>query len=219
MPARRIVASCAAQKASDRRRLTKPGPATCDGRDVRIGLKPHGNLHGKLARLSSERLCEHHRGIGRDVAMRGVARRLGIDAVERAGARPRRRGADDRSPPRRGSAARNLEEVHRNPAPDNAAQADRAASAASARALAQIGGVVKQPLMLGDRIAVGHAGNVIRDARATVQNASAGSRPLPPFVRHCATDRRVTPRRGRRPAPRPAVTGRMTALVAIDACR
>ena len=95
MPARRIAAACPAQKASRQAQVDEARPGDLHARDVRIGLEPHRNLQGKLARLSSERLGQHHRRIGRDVAMRGVARRLGRDPVERAGCSGKAVRADD----------------------------------------------------------------------------------------------------------------------------
>ena len=51
-------------------------------RHQRVGAQPRGDLVGELARLGLGVLGEHHRGIGRHVAMAGIARRLHHDACE-----------------------------------------------------------------------------------------------------------------------------------------
>jgi hypothetical protein len=65
--------------------IDETGAGDLDGRDVRIGLEPHRDAHGDLARLHAERLGEQHRRIGGDVAMGGIARRLGVDPVDKIG--------------------------------------------------------------------------------------------------------------------------------------
>jgi hypothetical protein len=53
-----------------------------DARDVRVRLQPDGELHCQLARLAPKRLRQKHRGIGGDIAMRSIARRLGCDPLQ-----------------------------------------------------------------------------------------------------------------------------------------
>ncbi len=57
-------------------RLMKPGPATSTLAISVVGAQLFGDQLSQLARLLACVLREHHRGIGRHVAMAGVARRL-----------------------------------------------------------------------------------------------------------------------------------------------
>ena len=57
-------------------RLMKPGPATSTLATRSSARSLSGDRFGKLARLAAGILGEHHGGIGRDVAMRRIARRL-----------------------------------------------------------------------------------------------------------------------------------------------
>ena len=68
--------------------------------DVGIAGKRRGDARGELARLEAERLRQHHRRIGGEVAVGGVARRLDDDPVEDRG-RLRRRSLGDESVARR----------------------------------------------------------------------------------------------------------------------
>ena len=60
-------------------RLTKPGPGHFGRGDIRVGPQRFGDLLGQRSRVLAGRLGQHHRGIGREIAMRGVARRLDAD--------------------------------------------------------------------------------------------------------------------------------------------
>ena len=61
-------------------RLMKPGPATSTVGDEIVGAKLFGNRLGQLARLPAGVLGQHHGGVGRHVAVGGIARRLDLDA-------------------------------------------------------------------------------------------------------------------------------------------
>ena len=58
----------------------KPGPATSTDGDQIVGAQFRGDRFGEIARFCLGLLGQHHRGVGRHVAMRGVARRLDHDA-------------------------------------------------------------------------------------------------------------------------------------------
>ena len=58
----------------------KPGPAMSTFVNHRVGAKFRGQRIGQVARLFAGVLGEHHRGVGRHVAVRGIARRLDHDA-------------------------------------------------------------------------------------------------------------------------------------------
>ena len=60
----------------------KPGPATSTEAIRSSARSFSANLLGEIARLCLGFLGQHHRGIGRHVAMRGIARRLDHDAGE-----------------------------------------------------------------------------------------------------------------------------------------
>ena len=47
--------------------------------DLGVVLEGVGELGRDLARILAERLCDDHRGVGREIAMRGIARRLDDD--------------------------------------------------------------------------------------------------------------------------------------------
>ena len=66
--------------------MTKPGPATATLGDVGVGAQRGGERLGECARVLAGRLGQHHGGIGGEIAMAGVARRLDGDArqIERA---------------------------------------------------------------------------------------------------------------------------------------
>ena len=162
-------------------KIDEARPRDLDARDIRVRLQPDGELHCQLARLrvraASPEPSRHwwrHR-----------------HAKHRAAARPRSAPAPLRQPParrrrrllHRGSdpLLEQGEEIHRESCgrrPRRAA-AFRSKSAAFGRALTQIGGVVKQPLMLGDRVAVGHAGDVVGDAARDLRTGRRRPRPSP----------------------------------------
>ena len=62
--------------------IDEAGSRDRDIGDVRILLEPGDDLSAKRARIGAERLGQHHGGIGRDIAMAGVTRRLDGDAAE-----------------------------------------------------------------------------------------------------------------------------------------
>ena len=70
-----------ARRAS-RRRLRKPGPATSADDDAGRAGERLGERRGDVARRHARRAGEHHRGVGRHVAVRRVARRLDGDRAE-----------------------------------------------------------------------------------------------------------------------------------------
>ena len=59
----------------------KPGPATSTWRYLVVGAQFVGDALGQLARLLAGVLRQHHRGIGRHVAMARIARRLDYNAT------------------------------------------------------------------------------------------------------------------------------------------
>ena len=78
--------------------IDEAGPGDLDGSDQIVGAQFFRDLVGEIARLCLGVLGEHHRGIGRHVAMAGIARRLDHDAGEIDAGGPlalgRERGAD-----------------------------------------------------------------------------------------------------------------------------
>ena len=87
-----------------------------DGGDVRISFQPRGYPQRQLTRLHAERLRKQHRGVRRDVAMRGIARRFGGDASQRFAGRGKPVSADDALHRGPDPLLEMCEEVHQNPA-------------------------------------------------------------------------------------------------------
>ena len=197
--------SCAAQNASERRRLTKPGPATSTARDVGIRFEPRRDSAAPARAAScraaspapSRRSSRHRRA-----RHRAAARRRFASSASPAAASPS-------APMTLSTAARircsNMcEEVHQNPAAGGGREQRAIPRNSAARPrLAQIGSIVKQPLVLGNRVAVGHAGDVIGNAPRRPERIAA-DRGLHPIRPASSPDPRRTPRRGRRSAPRRA---------------
>ena len=78
--------------------IDEAGPGDLDGSHQIVGAQFFRDFIGEFARLCLRVLGEHHRGIGRHVAMGGIARRLDHDAGEIDAGGPlalgRERGAD-----------------------------------------------------------------------------------------------------------------------------
>ena len=164
--------SCAAQKTSERRRLTKPGPATCDGGDVRVRLQPRGDrmassrgftpsgLASTIAALVATSPC---------VGSRGGSALMRSSAAEAASSWAGSRIASTTA------LIRCSKSVKRFIGPSSyAANSAKTAAFRGRGALTQIGGGVKQPPVLGDRVAVGHAGNVIGHAARRAETRRPG---------------------------------------------
>ena len=161
--------------------------------DESVGAKLFRDRFGKLARFLAGILGQHHGGVGRDVAMRRIARRLDgharlIDACRQdTGSNKRRsRGGRDRE-----CSAKMF----------FVAMVQSAVGTRAAR-LTQFRGRVKEPRVLGERKAVGHAGDEIGDA-AGARRALRGRqapRSIPPAGRR---DGRYSAQTGRAPRPRP----------------
>ncbi len=78
--------------------IDEAGSGDVDGGDQIVRAQLFGELLGEIARLCPGFLGEHHGGVGRHVAMGGIARRLDHDAGEIDAGRPivfgRKRGTN-----------------------------------------------------------------------------------------------------------------------------
>ena len=169
-------ASASARPPASSVRLIKPGPATSTTAIKIVRAQFRSDQFGEVARFGLGFFRQHHRGIGRHIAMRGVARRLDHD--------PRK--IDVRRP-----STLRRERTHRRHV---RAQARRRKDAAVrfighgrtvpgigprvglGRRLTQIGGRVKKPLMFGQGEAVGHPGNEIADSPGPLGFGFRGTR-------------------------------------------
>ena len=161
--------SASAHAIGFRVRLMKPGPAI-DFLDQIVATQARCDPLGQFARLRPCLLGKHHRGIGRHVAVRGVARRLDDDS-----------GHIDAGGPAAFGAERGANRL------DTREHVGKQMQCWSffgpwGRRLTQIGGRVKKPLMLGQGETVGHAGDEIADppgpGRLALAIRAAGRQPL-----------------------------------------
>ena len=127
--------------------------------DEIIGAEFFRDRLGKIARLLAGILGQHHRRIGGDITVRRVARRL--DRHARLIEAGRQCACGDQRIGRAVDAREKLGE-------DAFCNHERAAR------LTQFGGRVKEPAMLGERVAVGHAGYEIGDASRPRDVVEAG---------------------------------------------
>ena len=127
----------------------KPGPATSTERNQTVGAEFFGKLVGEFSRLGPGVLGQHHRGIGRHVAMAGVARRLDHHAREIDAVGPLAFGRKLRA-----------DRMH---ARQHIGKKVSCSRFGHGRRLTQIRGRVKKPLVLHQGETVGHSGNEIAD--------------------------------------------------------
>jgi hypothetical protein len=78
----RIVAEPRLPEAGGKAQIDEARPGDLGRRDIRIPRQRLADLRGKRARVLADRLAEHHGGVGGDVAMRRIARRLGNDSAK-----------------------------------------------------------------------------------------------------------------------------------------
>ena len=143
-----------------------------DLRDQRVGAQLCGDRLGQLARLLAGILRQHHGGVGRHVAVGGLARRLDHDArlVDPAGSTPSATSAS--------LAARTLSSTARK---DILRRWQRVL--VKSRRLTQFRRRGQKPRVLDQRVAVGHAGDEIGDP-ARPRRLVPRSAALRPFRRH-----------------------------------
>ena len=131
----------------------KPGPATSTLAIEAIGAQLFGNGFGQFARLAAGVLGQHHRRIGRHVAMRGLARRLDHDA------RLVDAGGQDAGRDQLAVGGVNLVEHDGKDVLRLVIHGSRR----GAPRLTQFRRRVKKPRVLDERVAVGHPGDEIGD--------------------------------------------------------
>ena len=159
----------------------KPGPATSTLAISVVGAQLFGDQLGQLARLLARILGQHHRGIGRHVAMAGVARRLDQHARRRRAPAALRTRSARRSPHARGRAR------SRRCWNSRSCRSFRLA----ARALSQLSPRKSKPAYFGNSRACSASAkpsvipamkSATRRARAAASAPSSPSRPLPRHV-------------------------------------
>ena len=151
---------------------------------MRVGGEQRHDALGKRARGKPRRLGQHHGGVGGEVAVAGVLRRLERDAL-------------DARLVRHDAVMLELLDGSQHAAVEPCKDVHDCSRMVLAR-LTQFGSGVKQAPVLGERVAVGHAGDEVADI-AGIALAPAPGRAIPAAARR---DRRGSGRRGRRPRVR-----------------
>ena len=132
--------------------IDEAGSGDVDRGDQRVSAQFFGDLLGKIARLGLGLLGKHHGGVGRHVAMRGIARRLDHDAGEIDAGRPAAFAGERRA-----------DGVHARKHGRQTGAGMVRFVGHDGRRLTQIRGRVKKPLVLDQGEAVGHPGDEIAD--------------------------------------------------------
>ncbi len=148
------------------RKIDEAGPGDLGAGDVGVRGEQRDDALGERAWGELRRLRQHHGGIGGEVAVGGVLRRLQRDAVD---ARVCRHDAVMLELLHRSQdmSVEPSKDVHDSPRRDVAAR------------LTQFRSGVKQAAVLGKGVTVGHAGDEIRDMAGVVVAGCL----LPPFRR------------------------------------